>query len=320
MPKRKLPLWMRDSESSPVPDPRKRVLSEVTESNGIEAEKDSNVKSFKVQDTVIDSESKALIEQTSAIEDAENTPRRRLRSNFKISDEIPKQEPTVQLKIEDVPYIEYKGRIEYFTDMRDIAFACDQLVQWVDKQPPEQEQIPIAFDLEWPFSFQTGPGRVALMQLCADTDLCYLFQISCLKKLPAAMLALLNHPRVQLHGVNVKNDFRKLARDYPEAYADKMISQCVDLGQWYNLIYGSRGIWSMERLVLQVCRLRISKNKKVRMSKWHVLPLSDDQKMYAAIDVYIGQEIYLKLKDAETKLQKERDELASALNPESVTA
>lgn len=150
-----------------------------------------------------------------------------------------------------------------------------------------------------------------MMQLCAETDVCYLFQVSCLKKLPAALLQLLNHPRVCLHGVNVKNDFRKLARDFPEANAEKMIEQCVDLGQWYNRIHGSTGIWSMERLVLQVCQLRISKNKKVRMSKWHVLPLSDDQKLYAAIDVYIGQEIYLKLKAKALQLEQENLENAT---------
>lgn len=292
MPKRVLPLWMRDS---PGPNAKKRVLSE-TKLNTIAP---------KV------GESPPVLESAKSLPDvsvpsAENTPRRRLRSNFKIEDDgPPKAEPFVKINIDDVPFIDYRGKIRYFTELHDVAFACDQLVQWVEKQP--DGVVPIAFDLEWPFSFQTGPGRVALMQLCAETDVCYLFQVSCLKKLPAALLQLLNHPRVCLHGVNVKNDFRKLARDFPEANAERMIEQCVDLGQWYNRIHGTTGIWSMERLVLQVCQLRISKNKKVRMSKWHVLPLSDDQKLYAAIDVYIGQEIYLKLQAKELQLAQEEN-------------
>lgn len=32
----------------------------------------------------------------------------------------------------------------------------------------------------------------------------------------------------------------------------------------------------------------IDKNKKVRMSKWHVIPLDENQLMYAAIDVYVS--------------------------------
>lgn len=39
--------------------------------------------------------------------------------------------------------------------------------------------------------------------------------------------------------------------------------------------------------------MRINKDKKVRMSKWHVIPLSREQKVYAAIDAYVG-EMFLK--------------------------
>ncbi|XP_058444579.1 3'-5' exonuclease [Malaya genurostris] len=294
--KRTLPLWMRDAENSPVS--KKTTLSD----------------SKQNQDLMVKDEQQSTNDESNQ----ENIPKRRLRSNFKLPDEgEPKRDREVKINIDDVPFIDYRGKIHYYTDWRDMAYACDQLLQWVEKQTPEQSKVPIAFDLEWPFSFQTGPGRTALMQLCAETDCCYLFQISCVKKLPAAMLQLLLHPRVQLHGVNVKNDFRKLARHFPEANADTMIAQCIDLGQWYNQIHGSTGLWSMERLVLQVCRLRIDKNKKVRMSKWHVLPLSNDQKMYAAVDAYIGQQIYLKLREKELKLEQERHELElSSPSPE----
>lgn len=81
--------------------------------------------------------------------------------------------------------------------------SCDTLLQWVNKQET-QEIIPIAFDMEWPFSFQTGPGKSAVIQLCADTSLCYVYHISKLAKLPAVMLELLYHPKVRLHGVNIK--------------------------------------------------------------------------------------------------------------------
>lgn len=35
------------------------------------------------------------------------------------------------------------------------------------------------------------------------------------------------------------------------------------------------------------CRLRINKDKMIRMSRWDTYPLSRDQKLYAAIDVYV---------------------------------
>lgn len=47
----------------------------------------------------------------------------------------------------------------------------------------------------------------------------------------------------------VFSDFRKLHRDFPEVKPDLLISQCKDLGMWWNAIHGTRGLWSLERLV-----------------------------------------------------------------------
>lgn len=66
------------------------------------------------------------------------------------------------------------------------------------------EMIPIGFDMEWPFTFVTGPGRTAVIQLCADVGVCFVFHIFHLKKLPAVLVALLTHDKVCLHGVNIK--------------------------------------------------------------------------------------------------------------------
>lgn len=75
--------------------------------------------------------------------------------------------------------------------------------QFVEKQPGDG-LVPIAFDMEWPFSFKTGPGKSAVIQICAEENVCYIFQLTNLKKLPAALVQLLKHKRVRLHGVNVK--------------------------------------------------------------------------------------------------------------------
>lgn len=77
------------------------------------------------------------------------------------------------------------------------------LRQWVDKQT-HLDVVPMAFDMEWPFTFQTGPGKSAVIQICVDEKCCYVFQLTKLKKLPTALMALLKHPKVRLHGVNIK--------------------------------------------------------------------------------------------------------------------
>lgn len=75
--------------------------------------------------------------------------------------------------------------------------------QWVDKQT-KTDVVPMAFDMEWPFSFQTGPGKSSVIQICVDERCCFVYQLSKLKKIPAALVALINHPKVRLHGVNIK--------------------------------------------------------------------------------------------------------------------
>uniref|UniRef100_A0AAG5DMU0 3'-5' exonuclease n=1 Tax=Anopheles atroparvus TaxID=41427 RepID=A0AAG5DMU0_ANOAO len=285
MSKRKLPLWITEQRKS----------NSLLESK-LGEEKCVTVASPPVSDTI------ALCQPLADLPSGDEPPKRRLRNNYTLAPEVTKPD----IKIEYLPFVEYNGIIEYYTSMHDIAFSCDNILQWVHKQPPDDHGIPIAFDMEWPFNFQTGPGRTALMQLCPSTDRCLLFQLSCLKRLPAALMQLLYHPRVILHGVNIKNDFRKLARDFPGVDAERLISQCCDLGQWYNKLQGTTGIWSMERLVHSQLKLRINKDKRVRMSKWDVLPLSDYQKLYAAIDVYVSQELYLKLVEKE-RVQLEAD-------------
>lgn len=80
------------------------------------------------------------------------------------------------------------------------------LSKWVQSEAAKDdcETIPIAFDMEWPFTFQTGSGRTAVIQLCADVGLCYVLHVSKLTELPGALLDLLYHEKVCLHGVCVK--------------------------------------------------------------------------------------------------------------------
>ncbi|XP_053678530.1 3'-5' exonuclease [Anopheles nili] len=310
MSKRVLPLWMREHHKSivskvPFLESKCNVksnLSNATEiliKSGEISEVKNDSSESKSNTKLITSDAAEIINKASepgnATQSDEEPTKRRLRSNFTF--------PTVAEKtVIYLPFVEYTGAIEYYTLMHDMAFSCDQLLQWVSQQPVDV--VPIAFDLEWPMSFKTGPGKTALLQLCASIDRCLLLQISCLQRLPVALTQLLCHPKVVLHGVNIKNDIRKLTRDFTITNSDRMLAQCVDLGQRYNLLCGTKGIWSMQRLVESVLQQRINKDKEVRMSKWNVLPLSEDQKLYAAIDVYISQMLYIKLSEIERNQNK----------------
>ncbi|KAL6423951.1 hypothetical protein ACFW04_009711 [Cataglyphis niger] len=198
------------------------------------------------------------------------------------------------------PSIIFKGRIEYATEFVDCAFICNNLIEEINCS--EEKVIPIGFDLEWPFNFQTGSGKTALVQICLDVNVCYLLHIYSLNKLPATFVELLCHPKVVLVGVNIKNDLRKLERDFKEFPAQKVVeSNCLDCGPFANQRLNRSGRWSLERLTLLVLKKKIDKNPEVRRSKWHVLPLSDAQKIYAATDAYVSLLIYRELHNSVLK-------------------
>ncbi|XP_029668746.1 Werner Syndrome-like exonuclease isoform X2 [Formica exsecta] len=195
---------------------------------------------------------------------------------------------------EKYPPIVFKGCIEYATEFVDCAFICNNLIEEINRS--EEKVIPLGFDLEWPFNFQTGSGKTALVQICLDVDVCYLLHIYSLNKLPAAFIELLCHSKVILVGVNIKNDLRKLERDFKEFPAQKVVeNNCLDCGPFANQRLNRSGRWSLERLTALVLKKKISKNPEVRRSKWHVQPLSDAQKIYAATDAYVSLLIYREL-------------------------
>jgi werner syndrome-like exonuclease len=153
--------------------------------------------------------------------------------------------------------VKYDGKIHFFLEAHDIAAAADDLLKFVNSQI-DSEVVPVGFDMEWPFNFTTGPQKTALIQICAvrEEDLevgpCYLFHVTRLTKLPPAFMAFLKHPKIRWHGVNIKNDFRKLQRDFPEVDSQELIDRCVDLGVYCNQVCSTSGRWSMERLVAYV--------------------------------------------------------------------
>lgn len=66
-----------------------------------------------------------------------------------------------------------------------------------------------------------------------------------------------------------------MQRDFPEVSADALIEKCVDQGVWCNEICETGGRWSLERLANFIAKKAMDKSKKVRVSKWYVIPLDD---------------------------------------------
>ncbi|KAF7396531.1 hypothetical protein HZH66_007393 [Vespula vulgaris] len=213
-------------------------------------------------------------------------------------EENKEKESTIEKEpdIQSLPSIVFKGRINYANNFHDCAKICDDIIQEIEKY--KDDIIPIGFDLEWPFSFQTGSGKTALAQICLNKSVCHLLHIYYLKKLPAAFVILLSHPKVKLVGVNVKNDIWKLGRDFTDFPAGKVVEEnCIECGTYANKILNRSSRWSLEKLTAYLLKKKIDKNPEVRRSKWHIHPLSEAQKIYAATDAYVSLLTYLSIQE-----------------------
>ncbi|KAJ8972899.1 hypothetical protein NQ317_019615 [Molorchus minor] len=197
------------------------------------------------------------------------------------------------------PYIKYNGKIKYHTELIDCAMLCDTLLETANRC---EDIMVVGFDMEWPFSYQTGPERTAVIQISPDLDNCYILHVTKLKNLPKGLSEFLAHPKVRLTGNNIKNDVRKLARDFKGFNVDRLVENCIDLGVMANSILPINQRWSLAALVEYILELKINKDKKVRMSKWHVIPLTKKQQTYAAIDAYVSLLLYQKLKERENQV------------------
>nr|XP_023026950.1 Werner Syndrome-like exonuclease [Leptinotarsa decemlineata] len=175
------------------------------------------------------------------------------------------------------PFIKYQGKIFYHTELIDMAMS--------------------------------GSGRTAVIQISPDLNTCYILHVSKIKYLPKSLSEFLEHDKVRLTGNNVKNDARKLARDFTGVNGDKLVQNCIDLGVLANSILPTTHRWSLEKLVNYLLDLRINKSKMVRNSKWHIIPLSPAQQKYAAIDSHVSLLLYVTLKEKEKDKEDDQNTL-----------
>jgi hypothetical protein len=189
---------------------------------------------------------------------------------------------------DDKEFITYSGKIHYITDFYICAETFDKLLTQINEETEDlNERLPVAFDMEWSFNWTSGPDKTSVIQICSDLNDCYVVQVSKMNRIPASFVAYLNHPKTLLHGVNIKNDLRKLERDFPYIKADPLIEKCVDLGTFYNQVFNSSERWSLANLALHTLKQKVDKSRQVRMSYWH-MTLSEKQLMYASLDVYVS--------------------------------
>ena len=167
--------------------------------------------------------------------------------------------------------------------------------KWIRERVVMSEKntaIILGMDVEWrPNRWRGSNNRVALLQLATGSH-CLLVQMLYLDTTPKLLGECFSNPQVQLGGVGVVEDARKLARDH----GINCERQAIDL----NLLAAKKmkqervRTLGLKKLAEIVLGLPVAKNKRITMSDWSRHCLGPDQVQYAAQDAWLGHAILQK--------------------------
>ncbi|XP_030623721.1 Werner syndrome ATP-dependent helicase homolog [Chanos chanos] len=186
---------------------------------------------------------------------------------------------------DDLPYLEFHGTIIYSREQHDCSFLSEDLRSYL------MPGSAVGFDLEWPPSFTKGKKKkVAMVQLCASEEKCFLFHVSSMSGFPPGLRTFLEDETIKKVGVGIEGDMWKLLSDY-----EVKMKNAVELSDLANEKLKCVEKWSLDGLVKHVLKQQLFKEKEVRCSKWDDFDLTEEQKRYAATDAYAGWLVYQKL-------------------------
>ncbi|XP_028827399.1 Werner syndrome ATP-dependent helicase homolog isoform X3 [Denticeps clupeoides] len=184
-----------------------------------------------------------------------------------------------------LPYLEFSGSVIYSQERNDCSFLSED---FRSSLPPGSA---VGFDLEWPPSFIKGKTKkVAMVQLCASENKCYLFHLSSMSGFPLGLKMLLEDESIKKVGVGIEGDMWKLLSDF-----NVQLRAFVELGHLANEKLRCIEKWSLDGLVKHLFGKQLFKDRDVRCSQWDEFELTEEQKRYAATDAYAGLIIHQKL-------------------------
>ena len=149
----------------------------------------------------------------------------------------------------------------------------------------------LGFDTETRASFEPGVQHpLSLVQL-ATSDTCYLFQQAVLGERLAELKPLLENEQILKVGIGLRGDGQALKRDW-----DIQVSPRLDLN-WAMAQLGAGKEMGTRQLVAALLHKRIDKPKKMTLSNWQQVPLSQAQVQYAALDALAANLCFWQLID-----------------------
>lgn len=156
------------------------------------------------------------------------------------------------------------------------------------KEKIKDDKVILGFDVEWRPSFNKGASsnKVSLIQLCTLNS-AILIQIMKMNQIPNSLKEVIQSSNIIKVGVGILDDLDKLEKDWNIPYRS---GSFCDLGAVTRRIQNNSmakcGLVSLAHKYLDT--KMVTKPKKIQMSNWERIILSDAQITYATYDAYIG--------------------------------
>ena len=227
---------------------------------------------------------------------------------------------------------------------RDQAFAGAVCARWrarIDAEPDARDSTPslllLGFDVEWRPNYVKGavPNKVALVQLAEPGGEVVLTRLARAKTLHPAIVDLLTHARVVLVGVGVKEDVKKLTRDFAGCFAAARARRAArfaappalrfaDLGDVARAAArrfpdrespGPAG-FGLKKLAAFYGVPMSHKTKALTMTNWEKPVLFPAEIAYAARDAESGLTIARAMRESEIKVDRKKKYAGAAVADE----
>lgn len=146
-----------------------------------------------------------------------------------------------------------------------------------------------AFDVEWVVDFQPGQQRrISLVQMCNE-KVCILFHVHrC--GMHENLVKVLESKCIFKLGLNINGDVRKLERDF-EAIKYGAVKSVIDIRDLADEVDRSSSRGTLADLTRDYLGEELEKPFDIRGGNWE-RSLTQEQKHYAALDVYTPYQIY----------------------------
>lgn len=167
---------------------------------------------------------------------------------------------------------------------------------WLRNNVIDVNETALGFDMEWKPQFVKKKlggkeNRTAVLQLSTETS-CLVLHIIHIKAFPRYLVDIIGNPDVAKVGCGITQDINKLFRD-----TGLRCKGAIDLVRVASKIGCTKGQGlGLKALSKNLLGIEMNKPKRIQLSNWESLPLHTSQIHYAALDAWMGIELYLHMK------------------------